>query len=70
MSRYENVSKEHLVERLDHLEKRLREIATAPSEMERNARVEHALAEIENRATAAWASQFLEYVTSNCENYF
>lgn len=52
------------------LEKRIREIASAPTELERNARIEIALAEVEGRTPEEWAMEYMDYATNQDGQYF
>lgn len=58
------------IARTKSLEKRIREIASAPTELERNARIEIALAEVEGRKPDEWAMEYMDYATNQDDQYF
>lgn len=70
MSRYAQFAPKQLIERIESLEASIREIQATPTEIERNARLEMIIAEIDNRPAAHWAKEYVEYATSKSENYF
>ena len=70
MGRYSQFAPEQLIERIECLESSIRNVQTAPTEIERKARLEMIIAEIDNRPAAHWAKEYIDYATSKNEQYF
>lgn len=70
MSRYAHCTQQQLISRVEQLETTIRSVASAPNELERKARIEMALAEVEGRKPEHWAQEYMDYATSESEQYF
>ena len=70
MNRYAHYSCQQLISRVDQLETMIRSVAAAPNELERKARIEMVLAEVEGRNPEHWALEYIHYATSKSKQYF
>ena len=60
----------NLHERVKFLENQIRAIASAPTELERVARIEIAIAEVEGRVPEHWATEYLDYACNQKGQFF
>lgn len=70
MSRYAHYTQQQLISQIEQMETTIRSLAAAANELERKARIEMALAEVEGRKPEHWAQEYMDYVTSESEQYF
>jgi hypothetical protein len=65
-----NLNNSALKKRVGDLETLIRNIASAPTTDERNARIEIAVAKVDERAPHAWAQEYMDYVEKQTSQYF
>lgn len=65
-----NVNNSALKKRVGELETLIRDIASAPTTDEKNARIEIAVANLDGRAPQTWAQEYMEYVERQTSQYF
>jgi len=70
MSRYEKWSQQRLISHVESLEEDIRSISTALNRLEQDARIEVALAKVESRLPETWATEYMNYATSEDGQYF
>ena len=65
-----NVNNSALKKRVGELETLIRNIASAPTTDEKNARIEIASAIVDERAPQTWAQEYMDYVEKQTSQYF
>lgn len=65
-----NVNNSALKKRVGELETLIRNIASAPTTDEKNARIEIAVANVDGRAPKTWAQEYMDYVEKQTSQYF
>ena len=70
MNRYEQWSQQQLISQIESLEEVIGLISRAPNRLEKDARIEVALAKIQGRQPDIWATEYMDYATSRNGQYF